>query len=231
MQGPSPLIWVAHLTPEKQNRSFIATVMKARSLYKPQPHAGERDGTQKSAKKSAHTEADPHVSGIIARPRSAKRALSGVLPIVREGAQELIHLRVPGELTYRDLITRAVTKCCKVAVQKRHELTNRLAPPDFTHELVSAVGEAFNNVVLHAYDGTEAGAITMVLRFDANCVEVEVQDCGHSFDPDDIPEPDLSELPEGGMGLFIMKAFVDEVRYDAGEPNVLLLRKYFEPRP
>lgn len=140
----------------------------------------------------------------------------------------MIHLRVPGELAYRDLVTRAVTKCCKVAIARRMAIADAPIRPDFSHELVSAVGEAFNNVVLHAYDGDADQAVTLVLRHTTQFVEVELQDRGKSFDPDAVPEPDLTELPEGGMGLYIMKAFVDEVGYEAGDPNVLVLRKYFD---
>ena len=139
----------------------------------------------------------------------------------------MIQLRVPGELTYRDLVTRAVTKCCKVAVDQRL-LANEPTREEFENELVSAVGEAFNNVVIHAYDSDATQAVTVVLRYELDYVEVELRDVGQGFDPDEVPEPDLTELPEGGMGLFIMKSFVDEIRYTEGVPNVLVLRKYFD---
>jgi serine/threonine-protein kinase RsbW len=50
-------------------------------------------------------------------------------------------------------------------------------------------------------------------------------DTGQSFDPDTIGPPELDELPEGGMGLFIMRSFMDEVDYHPGPPNVLRLKK------
>ena len=161
------------------------------------------------------------------RPRK-ERAVSAVLPAMHEGV-DLINLRVPSELSYRDLVTRAVTKCCKVAIGKRKRQRKGAAiPTDFTHEFVSAVGEAFNNVVLHAYeDGDEDAMVTLVLRYDPDFVEVELRDRGNGFDPDGVPEPELADLPEGGMGLFIMRAFVDVISYRAGEPNVLILRKNF----
>ena len=47
--------------------------------------------------------------------------------------------------------------------------------------------------------------------------------------PADLAEvalPDLATLPEGGMGLYMMHSFVDEVVYRAGSPNVLTLTKW-----
>jgi hypothetical protein len=40
--------------------------------------------------------------------------------------------------------------------------------------------------------------------------------------------PEIGKLPEGGMGLFIIRSFMDEVTYTrggGGKPNVLVLRK------
>lgn len=50
-------------------------------------------------------------------------------------------------------------------------------------------------------------------------------DTGHSFDPDTVGPPVLDQLPEAGMGLFIMRSFMDEIAYQAGPPNVLRMVK------
>ena len=41
--------------------------------------------------------------------------------------------------------------------------------------------------------------------------------------------PDLDALPEGGLGLYMMRALMDEVDYQSGNPNVLCLTKRTEP--
>jgi serine/threonine-protein kinase RsbW len=157
-----------------------------------------------------------------------------VVPIVRDGG-EVIHLCIPGELTYRDLVTRAVTKMCAIAAAKRLGISGSQAPAaeaakelEFSHEMVSAVGEAFNNIVIHGYEHAPDKEVTVVMRIDDACVEVELRDDGRSFDPDAVDEPDLAGLPEGGMGLYIIRSFVDEVRYRPGDPNVLVLRKFYK---
>jgi len=135
----------------------------------------------------------------------------------------LIYLRVPALLGYRDLVSRAVSTACKVAAGKQG--TSETVSDEAVTELVSAVGEAFNNAVLHAYGGREPGEVTVEIRTDGGVVDVAVSDEGRSFDLEAVPEPDLAALPESGMGLYIIRAFCDEVVYTAGTPNVLRMRK------
>ena len=39
----------------------------------------------------------------------------------------------------------------------------------------------------------------------------------------------LDALPESGLGLFIIRSFMDEVKYVPGSPNVLSMTKYLDP--
>lgn len=100
-------------------------------------------------------------------------------------------------------------------------------PDEFTHEAVSAVGEAFNNVVLHGYEALPVGDIIFEVATLDDRLEITIKDFGHSFHPDDAPEPDLGALPESGMGLFIIRAFVDELTYEPGAPNCLRMVKHY----
>ncbi len=132
----------------------------------------------------------------------------------------LVVLQVPGEIVFRDLATRTVAAVCKLATK------DHLESEEFGHELVSAVGEAFNNSVLHAYSG-HSGEITLRIIYDDQQVGVEILDYGDSFDMAAVPDLDLAEPVESGMGLFIIKSFVDEVTYEAGSPNCLRMKKRF----
>ncbi len=140
----------------------------------------------------------------------------------------MIVLRVPGALEYRELATRVVSTACKlVRVSDGDEQT--ALEEEFTHEAVSAVGEAFNNVALHGYEDLPTGDIIFEVTTLEDRLVIDVKDFGHSFHPDDAPEPNLGELPESGMGLFIIRAFVDELTYEPGSPNCLRMVKRFEP--
>ncbi len=133
-------------------------------------------------------------------------------------------LRVPAALAYRELACRTVAAACKLS-QGENGRSLTAAGRRFTNELMSAVGEAFNNVVLHAYAGGVTGAVEVELQWSPERVVVEVRDTGNSFDLDAVPIPDLEQPQEKGMGVFIIRSFVDEVVYRAGCPNVLTLTK------
>lgn len=116
-----------------------------------------------------------------------------------------------------------VALVCKVAITRGHHGEQR---EELTNELVSAVGEAFNNVVLHGYRGLAPGDLSIVTEFDTKRIVVELLDNGASFDPAAVAVPDLGGLPESGLGLYIIRSFADEVQYSPGPPNVLRLIKF-----
>lgn len=140
----------------------------------------------------------------------------------------MILLKVPGQLGFKELAARAVSTACKlISVESGNE--RRSVPEEFTHEAVSAIGEVFNNIVLHGYKDQTPNDIILEIAILDNQLEILVKDYGRSFDPDDAPKPNLRELPESGMGLFIVRAFVDELAYDPGRPNCLRMVKRFAP--
>ncbi len=132
----------------------------------------------------------------------------------------MIKLSVPAALPYRDLVTRAVATACKVVMSPSGG-----DPTDLSNAMVSAVGEAFNNVVEHAYDNRGDGAVLFEIEHDDAVLTVRVTDNGRGFDIDDVPDPDLDALPPPGMGVYIIRAFVDDLTYTEGPPNVLTMIK------
>jgi serine/threonine-protein kinase RsbW len=131
-----------------------------------------------------------------------------------------------GLLEHRDVALRAVSAACKLITQRpqRPELN------EFRMHVVSAVGEAFNNIVLHSYAGRNDGVIEMEIHTEPNEIMVELRDYGESFDLDAVATPDLDQLPESGLGIFIIKAFMS-IRYLPGRPNVLTLSKSLATEP
>jgi serine/threonine-protein kinase RsbW len=133
-----------------------------------------------------------------------------------------------GRVQHRDIVLRAVAAACKLV---------RETPPrsdetwnNFRMQVVTAVSEAFNNIVLHSYAGRADGIIEMNIRTERNFISVELRDFGDSFDPDNIPVPDLDRMPESGLGMFIIKELMD-VLYRPGRPNVLTLSKRLVEAP
>jgi serine/threonine-protein kinase RsbW len=134
----------------------------------------------------------------------------------------LVSLHLPAELEYRDLALRTVSAACKL-VGRTRPASARAA---FRNQVVSAFSEAFNNVVLHAYEGARSGRLHVKVMTGADDIRIVITDRGRPFDPQKVPAPDLAELPEEGMGIFIMRSFMD-VSYRPGPPNVLVLSKRF----
>jgi serine/threonine-protein kinase RsbW len=138
----------------------------------------------------------------------------------------LIRIQMLGILAHRDVALRTVSAACKL-VTRRPQGT---AWNEFRMQVVSAVGEAFNNIVLHSYEGREDGVIEMQIRTRRDRISIELRDYGSSFDPTNVPIPDFDSLPESGLGLYIIKAFMT-ISYQAGRPNILTLTKSLHQEP
>jgi anti-sigma regulatory factor (Ser/Thr protein kinase) len=93
----------------------------------------------------------------------------------------------------------------------RSKLANDLAA-----DVVQAVDECVANVIVHGYGG-DHGAIEVEIGVEDGAVRAHVRDRARQFDPTAVPEPALDrpieERVHGGMGIPLMRAFVDELRY------------------
>ena len=91
--------------------------------------------------------------------------------------------------------------------------------------MTTAFGEAFNNVVIHGYRNRSDGMLDVEAELGAHHMTVKLMDDGVKADLSAVNLPDLDTLPEGGLGVFMIHALVDEVVYNSGSPNVLSLTK------
>lgn len=102
---------------------------------------------------------------------------------------------------------------------------------DEIDEMILAVDEACTNVIKHAYKFSPDGDIILEIKFDDNAFTITIEDNGISFNPDEIPEPDLQkyyrEHRVGGLGMYLMKTLMDEVKYksEPGKFNRVSLTK------
>jgi len=101
-----------------------------------------------------------------------------------------------------------------------------------SYHLEISVVEAVNNAIKHAYGNEPGHYVEVVITLYKDRIELKVCDTGKRMEPGDIPgmdfDPDDREnLPEGGMGLFIMHEIMDSVVYESSEEkNVLTLTKF-----
>lgn len=102
-------------------------------------------------------------------------------------------------------------------------------PDEFDSQVISAFGEAFNNIALHGYADRPCGEIAIEIDIAPDSITIHMADTGRTYDPFGVPAPPLERLPESGMGLYIIKSFMDSVTYSPGnppeKPNVLCLHK------
>lgn len=146
-----------------------------------------------------------------------------------------VRLVVPGELVYRDLAIRTIAEASRLVSRRRLAGANGGARGEstaqnldltdpFDAELVSAFSEIFNNIALYSYD-QKSGDIEVEIQLSQEQVSIVLRDTGDAFDIEAVPPPELESMPQGGMGIHIARAFVDELDYQAGPPNVWRLTK------
>lgn len=156
-------------------------------------------------------------------------------------AAALIRLQLLGILEHRDVALRAVSTACKLVTPR----PQGRAWNNFQMQVVSAVGEAFNNIVLHGYANPQAraprpqvqaqqvreqiGSIDLRIQTRRGHIRIELRDWGSGFDPKRVPPPAFDTLPECGLGLYIMQSFM-EMAYRSGRPNLLTLSKRYVER-
>jgi anti-sigma regulatory factor (Ser/Thr protein kinase) len=92
-------------------------------------------------------------------------------------------------------------------------ITVRAGGESYSYHVLSAFNEAFNNIIEHSGKCQEDEVIIEVKQSD-NTILLQLEYDGNPFDSeylklDSAPDP----LAESGYGLYIMKSFMDEVRY------------------
>jgi serine/threonine-protein kinase RsbW len=129
---------------------------------------------------------------------------------MRNGQPHAIRLTIPAKPEYITLGRLALTGIA------------RLRPEPISQEALGdlklALTEACTNSVRHAYDDGE-GTVEILYELHADKLVVEVADEGEGFEApaeDAIAELNGTALSEGGLGIAIIKALVDELEIRDG---------------
>jgi anti-sigma regulatory factor (Ser/Thr protein kinase) len=81
-----------------------------------------------------------------------------------------------------------------------------------------AVTEWVTNILAYGFSKSEAGTITVELCIHHGAVRATVEDTAKPFNPLEHPEVDttvpLEEKPIGGLGIHLVRKFMDEVFYE-----------------
>lgn len=96
--------------------------------------------------------------------------------------------------------------------------------------------ELLSNSIRYGMAQPGADRITLDLDVEGDCMRIEISDGGIPFNPFDRAPPDL-ELPleerePGGLGIYLVKKFMDEYDYQyLDKRNVVILKKKLSAGP
>jgi serine/threonine-protein kinase RsbW len=117
----------------------------------------------------------------------------------------------------------------------KQELDSTISPElkgfDVRATILLVIDELVSNLLKYGFSGDPSQRSYLKIEFDDDCLEIELKDNGHRFNPLVQPEPNslgqgLSERPVGGLGLYLVLRMMDETRYEWRQPwNCLTLRK------
>ncbi|MAG55459.1 MAG: hypothetical protein CMJ83_04130 [Planctomycetes bacterium] len=147
--------------------------------------------------------------------------LSCVVVRIEDGPA-LWKLELPALMSSLSSVRRFVLDRCRA-------LPGLAADEQTMFDVQLAVVESASNVIRHAWPEGETGCFALEIQPAEDHVTLELRDTGAPFDPLSEPEPDLSHESAGGLGIFLVRNVMDDVRYERtpqGE-NVLTLVKGF----
>jgi serine/threonine-protein kinase RsbW len=98
------------------------------------------------------------------------------------------------------------------------------------YSLQLAADEAASNIIEHAYEGVANASLDISCDMQGDAIVIIMRDEGLSFDPSQVKQPNLkaklSERQIGGLGVYLMRKLMDDVRYEsAGKSNTLTMIK------
>lgn len=111
------------------------------------------------------------------------------------------------------------------------ELEDANCPMKIQMQIDLAVEEIFVNIANYAYD-PETGPATVRVEVDpdGSAVRITFIDHGVPYDPLSKSDPDITQAADerqiGGLGIFLVKKTMDDIRYEyVNGSNILTLKK------
>ncbi|OGB65667.1 MAG: hypothetical protein A2Y94_04725 [Caldithrix sp. RBG_13_44_9] len=108
---------------------------------------------------------------------------------------------------------------------------------NFDHKIINSfklvVDEACTNIIRHGYRDIKNGQIMVRAIVRRMSLTIVIVDSGHSFDPRQVQDPDLEKYvsigKKGGLGIFMMRKLMDDIKYNVtSRGNELRLTKVRE---
>ncbi len=130
------------------------------------------------------------------------------------GNGETLELTIPSNPD----LTAEVDRCIE-------DLTARIGYDQATRgDIMVAVNEAVKNAILHGNKCDESKQVIITCNCSSTEFRIHICDCGRGFDPESLPDPRNPDnlLKENGRGILMIKALMDEVKFDVSENGTSL---------
>jgi serine/threonine-protein kinase RsbW len=118
-----------------------------------------------------------------------------------------LRMQVQGSSETLALIRRVIAACVQ----------NLKLSAAVLNDIKLATTEACTNVIKHAYNFDDSMSFDLEIKTSNEVFVVEVFYEDPGFVPDNIPLPDLKEIKEGGLGVFIIRNIMDHVDYQTDQ--------------
>ena len=118
----------------------------------------------------------------------------------------IVKLDVATRFEMLDIVQTILTQLCGIVGFEE----------ETTHYLAVAVRESVVNAMKHGNGQDESKRVQIQFTLHDQAIEVQVEDQGKGFAPEEIPDPLAPEnlLKAYGRGIFFMRQFMDEVTYE-----------------
>ncbi|MDR2487437.1 MAG: ATP-binding protein [Clostridiales Family XIII bacterium] len=129
---------------------------------------------------------------------------------------ETLKLSVPCDARYVSTVRLAVSSVASLAGFDIEAI----------EDIKIAVSEACTNIILHG--GLGESAYNVICALEDGGLELVVEDDGVGFAYEEYEKPNLEEPSEGGLGLYIILALMDDVKVSsqAGAGTSIRMKKF-----
>ena len=134
---------------------------------------------------------------------------------------DILTLRIPGKPEYVGTVRMAIAH---VAVHVGFDI-------EAIDDIKVAVSEACTNIIRHSHNHTDY-SYDIIIECEEKKLAITVKDYGSGFETGEYIEPVPGETRGSGMGIFIVKALMDEVdiQSEIGVGTNIRMTKYLKSR-
>lgn len=122
------------------------------------------------------------------------------------------------------IISSSTKNLSKVRSYVEHQAKLLSLDDNTINQIILAVDEACTNIIKYSHSYNESNSIEISTRLQNNDFKILIKYSGKSFDPNNIDNPNMDEYFKsfrvGGLGIPMMKKFMNKIEYDYKTPDV-----------